>query len=304
MAEQQSTAPPLVTVGVPLFNSARFLDNIVTNLQGFDYPNLEIILSDDCSTDDCIDILRESFNNDLRVTFFRQQKNLGWIQHYNFILSHAYGKYFMWMPHDDSYPYNYVSRLVGLLEEQPNAVLAFSRMRGFDVDGNPKDMCRWLPSWSENLHWSPFLAVKLLLFWQLWIPFRGVVRRDMIDRANQYIRPTKHSTFADIFWVFSLALRGPFAYVDDLSCVKYRYPGSVSDGCERYGLSLARAVEHRKVLLAYLCASDLSWSSRRLLSFGVHLYMMTELTYRFLPKNFRRRLKDRIRERILSLGVS
>ena len=38
--------PPLVTVGIPLYRSARFLPSIIENLEALDYSNMEILISD------------------------------------------------------------------------------------------------------------------------------------------------------------------------------------------------------------------------------------------------------------------
>ena len=56
----QETKPigvyPLMTIGIPVFNEERFLDSALTSLRNQDYPNLEIAISDNASTDRTLEI--------------------------------------------------------------------------------------------------------------------------------------------------------------------------------------------------------------------------------------------------------
>jgi len=88
------------------------------------YSNLEIIISDNCSTDP--EVQRSILfyaNQDSRIKHFRQQKNSGLEENFNFVYRNATAKYFMWMSDDDYFDTNYIEECVSFLEKNPEYVL-------------------------------------------------------------------------------------------------------------------------------------------------------------------------------------
>jgi glycosyltransferase involved in cell wall biosynthesis len=90
---------PLVTIGIPTYNRAdAYLRQTLESALAQTYPNLEIIVSDNCSTDDT-KALVEGYS-DPRVRYFRQERNIAPNDNFNFALTMAKGEYFL-MLHDD-----------------------------------------------------------------------------------------------------------------------------------------------------------------------------------------------------------
>ena len=95
------TSLPLVSLALPLYRSFLFFDIITANLDSIAYPNLEILISDRHCADDTLERLASRYASYSRFHFFRATDQLNWIEHYNFLLRAAQGKYMLWMPHDD-----------------------------------------------------------------------------------------------------------------------------------------------------------------------------------------------------------
>jgi GT2 family glycosyltransferase len=222
--------PPLVSVGVPLYRSARFVDTIVGNLNAIGYPNVEVIISDRHLLDDALETLRRRFDADPRFRFLQATDGLTWVEHFNVLLREARGTYVLLMPHDDLYPANYVGDLVSALEQHPDAVLAFGRVEQVSLDGFLPTLPFSPPPVARDAPWTFGTSLKLLTLWQLWFAFRGLVRRDAVARPGLYIRPTYRNIRADIYWVFALSLLGPLVYVPRCSCTKRFYRGSAGAG--------------------------------------------------------------------------
>lgn len=90
---------PLVTIAIPTYNRAdNYLNQALAHASGQSYENIEILVSDNCSTDNTEDVVC-SFS-DPRLKYFRQKTNLGRQGNSNFLLSQAKGDYFQ-MFHDD-----------------------------------------------------------------------------------------------------------------------------------------------------------------------------------------------------------
>ena len=225
---------PLVSVAIPLFKSRRYLDCIVDNIEALSYLNLEIILSDRHCDDDTIELLRCRFGSDSRVVFLKSQDRLDWVQHYNSLLRVASGEYFIWMPHDDVFPANYIETLVTCLEEEPDAILAYGTIEGVGLDGSSAPIFTPPPTSADD-SWSPLLSLRLLTSWNPGIPFRGVFRRQSIVRSGLFIRRTHETVLADAYWVFAVSLLGRLRFVPSCSCKKRIYPTS-THGQWHYGV--------------------------------------------------------------------
>jgi glycosyltransferase involved in cell wall biosynthesis len=125
---------PLVTIGIPAFNSARYVRRSIESLIGQNYPNLQIVVSDDGSTDDTPSVCDEMARTDARIEVHRRS-HLGERRNFNAVLSAARGPYFMWAADHDVWDSRYVSACVAALEAHPKAVLACSHTMLIDEDG-------------------------------------------------------------------------------------------------------------------------------------------------------------------------
>lgn len=114
---------PLVSIGVPVFNGEKGLARALDSLLGQDYPNLEIIISDNASTDATPEICGEYARKDSRVKYSRSEENHGAIGNFNRVFELSSGKYFMWAAHDDQRERSFVSECVEKMEQCPEAVL-------------------------------------------------------------------------------------------------------------------------------------------------------------------------------------
>ena len=107
--------------------------------------------------------------------------------------------------------------------------------------------------------WSIATSVRLLTLWQLWIAFRGVVRREVIEASNLYIRQTYGNVRADIYWVFALGLKGRLCYVPSCYCTK-RFHRSSGGAGSRMGMR--QSLDASRVLRSYLNDFDRRPTSR------------------------------------------
>ncbi len=132
-----ATTPPLVSIGIPVRNGAATLASALRSVLEQDYPNLEILISDNASTDATADICRQHAERDPRIRHVRQQIGLSGWENFRYVFDHTNGKYFLWAAADDLRDSNYVSTLVAELESAPDAVIAFSELSWFSDHEEP-----------------------------------------------------------------------------------------------------------------------------------------------------------------------
>jgi len=123
MTDMEHVNYPLVSIGMPVFNGEKSLAQALDALLNQDYTNLEIIISDNGSTDRTSEICEEFLKKDRRVKYYSSSENLGSNWNFNRVFDLSSGKYFMWAAHDDMRELSFVRACVKKLEQFPEAVL-------------------------------------------------------------------------------------------------------------------------------------------------------------------------------------
>lgn len=213
-----SDAAPLVSIGLPVFNGLPEVEAAVQSLLEQDYPNLEIIIADNASTDGTWDYLAR-FASDPRITLIRNETNVGAAGNFKVVLHHAKGKYFKWAAHDDLWSLKCISTLVRELEQHPEATIAMGATETFRNDGRS-----WQPRgrFPEVNYWSSLRAA-----WSVWSPVKynyfvyGLMRTATLLRAVPILEGIVGS---DRMLVAQMALFGPLRYVDEVVYSRYFQP--------------------------------------------------------------------------------
>lgn len=120
-------AAPLVSIGLPVHNGERHLAQALDSLLGQTLGDLELIISDNASTDRTPDICLEYALRDPRIRYFRQPLNIGAPRNWNFVAQRARGSYFKWASVNDYCDPRLLERCVAVLEADRTAVLCYGR---------------------------------------------------------------------------------------------------------------------------------------------------------------------------------
>jgi predicted O-linked N-acetylglucosamine transferase (SPINDLY family)/GT2 family glycosyltransferase len=122
---------PLVSVCIPTYNGEQFLEETLNTVLSQTYHNLEIIISDDNSSDRTIAIA-ESFREKLTCKFsILEHGQYGLSQNWNFCIAQAKGKYIKFLFQDDLLEPDAISKMVELAEQDEEVGLVFSPRRLF-----------------------------------------------------------------------------------------------------------------------------------------------------------------------------
>jgi glycosyltransferase involved in cell wall biosynthesis len=147
-------APPLVSIGVPVWNGERFLAQALDSALRQDYPALEIVISDNASTDGTAAIARSYAERDPRVRYHRNPENVGVGRNFQKVVTLASGPYFTWLAHDDLLSSErYLSETVGFLEEHRDVVLCGSALHTFSEEDRRAKRDRVLDALLPEREW-------------------------------------------------------------------------------------------------------------------------------------------------------
>lgn len=202
------TKVPLVSVCIPTYNRSSKLERAIKSVQNSDYHNLEIIISDNASSDDTQSVSVRLTNGDKRIRYFRQAGNIGPVGNFEFSRARAKGKYFMWLADDDYLDLNYISRCVEALEADSSLALAAGLGAYHRNDGSFAYMGNIVQEKSS----LPLLRVVKYL-WFVWDNsiFYGLYKREFINDC-------KFPSFiaGDWAWVANVLLNGKSTVITDV----------------------------------------------------------------------------------------
>lgn len=125
---------PEVSIGLPVFNGAVFLNDCLDAILNQTYTNFELVISDNASTDETQHICERYQKLDQRIRYVRQERNLGAARNYNIVFERSRGKYFRWAAHDDVILPSYLELCVKEFEEDVDHRLALVYPRTLHFD--------------------------------------------------------------------------------------------------------------------------------------------------------------------------
>jgi glycosyltransferase involved in cell wall biosynthesis len=171
---------PKVSVGLPVYNGSRYLAQAIDSVLDQTYGNLELIISDNASTDATPEICREYAARDGRVLYHRQDRNIGAGPNHNCVARLASGKYFRWASDDDAMEPEYLARCVAMLESHPDAVLCHTRTRIIGDKG--EGFAAHLEGLDANRPSDRFAVVILRPHWC--VEVLGLIRCSELGKTN------------------------------------------------------------------------------------------------------------------------
>jgi glycosyltransferase involved in cell wall biosynthesis len=125
---------PLVTIAIPTYNRAdTYLPQALSSAMSQTYPNIEIIVSDNCSTDHTKALVMGF--SDPRIRYFRHEKNIGPNNNFNFCLQQANGIYFLFLHDDDLIDHDFVETCMNAKRYDGDVGLIRTGMRVIDSEG-------------------------------------------------------------------------------------------------------------------------------------------------------------------------
>ena len=126
---------PRVSVGLPVFNGEDYLAEALDSILAQIYPDFELIISDNASTDRTQEICKAYAAKDPRIRYYRNEQNLGAAKNYNRVFELSSGEYFKWVAHDDLCAPEFLERCIEVLDHEPTVVLCYPRTDLIDARG-------------------------------------------------------------------------------------------------------------------------------------------------------------------------
>lgn len=182
---------PLVTIAMPTYNRASlYLEDALNRAFGQSYDNIEVLVSDNFSTDRTPDIV-ERFA-DSRLRFYRQERNVGQLANMNFLIDNANGDYFLMYHDDDQIDRDFIETCVKAAEYKKDVGLILTGARVIDEHGT---VLREKENEAQGLPFDDFL----LLWFQKGITLflcSSLFNTNVLRKANGF--NPKYDRYCDV----------------------------------------------------------------------------------------------------------
>jgi len=208
---------PLVSILIPCYNHEMFLNDCLNSIIDQDYANIELLICDDCSSDNSYEVI-QSFAKELnrrfiRTIILRNEINRGVTINVNRLLALATGKYIKILASDDALQVNAISCMVSFLEESPHIDVAISNGYKISEDQHYPDF-----RFNEKIYLhSPDFSMpgffeRIAMCNEISAP-AAIVRKRVYEEYGKYDETIKIEDFE--FWLRILKdKKTQFGYID------------------------------------------------------------------------------------------
>ncbi len=193
---------PKVSIGMPIYNSEKYLVEAIESILQQTYVDFELIISDNCSNDST-EAICSKYASDSRVKYYRQKSQICVEDNFKFVFEKSIGRNFMWAADDDLWSSDWIKNLIYTSSE---GCLSFGVVQYIDSTGGVlKSTANHIKfNFINNLSivrrvkfvFSPWLSGKMILMW-------GVFPRVALEKVTSNISKSDRKFGADVVWVYN-----------------------------------------------------------------------------------------------------
>lgn len=239
---------PLVTISIPNYNYGHYLSYCLDSVLAQTYPNIEVHLSDNASTDNSFDIAyeyRKKFRE--RGIYFRlteNKVNVGSYRNSQISASGASGKYIYTLASDDAIYPEFIERCVDVFEQYPNVGTVIVNRDEINEKGEIKKLP---PFYNTSCVMDGESQASVYMLAGIAIPAQRMTTRGVLSRVAPYMRTW--NVAGDWYDNFLFACAGDVAYIKD-SLICYRvHTGNETNESER---KLMGILEHFQLINSFV----------------------------------------------------
>jgi len=215
-----SKKTPKVSIGIPVYNGARYLQEALDSIAAQTFPDWELTICDNASTDETASISRRFAEREPRARYHRNPVNIGSDRNFNLCAELARGEYFITVAYDDRLHPQYLEKTVAVLDAEPDAAFVHTRAWEIDADGNtlgPAESAEFSDGATPSERFRNVLTVVPDI-----ISAFGLMRLSVFRATPGYIQYPS----SDAFLQAELALRGKMREVPEFLFFRRLHPAA------------------------------------------------------------------------------
>ena len=174
---------PHITVTIPVFNRSQLIGQTIESVLNQEFQDFDLLVVDDASSDDTIEIVRQYSERDPRIQFVVNPKNLGLTRNWNRCLDLAQGPLVQLLLSDDLIDPNYLGLVSNFFEKRPETGFVASKCRYVGPNGELIDPGR---SEASRLYSAGDEAITALLLGGFPHVSSIVMRRECYEKLGKF----------------------------------------------------------------------------------------------------------------------
>lgn len=257
-------ANALVSIGLPVYNAGAGVAGVVRSVLDQKHERIELVISDNASTDETEEVCRELARSDHRIAYHRQPENVGLLNNFISVAKLACGEFFRWIGDDDRLEPAYASRCMEVYADDPRLILVTTQI-AYDGDDGRVDTAAYEGTGLGSDDPIERLAEMLRLLNESHLlidPLYGLFRRDVVVAL-----PRRNTVKEDEVFATRLALAGPWGHVNEVLARRHWKSERLTKVAGRLNVPTWQAHFSNTVFLRealrWLSASDLTAEQRR-----------------------------------------
>lgn len=232
-----------VDILLATYNGEKYIKEQVESILNQTYENIQIIISDDCSTDKTRQVLKEYENNE-KIKIFYQEKNLGYVKNFEFLLKQVESNLYMLSDQDDVWKKEKVEKSVEKIESE-KLDLVFGDLEV--VDENLNTLYKSYNRYMHLIHKIKKYQkdYRLQYLYNCMTGCTIISRKNWIDKVLPF--PTNSKYMIHDYWLgLVIALNGKVGYIEE-PYILYRQHGKNQVGSKKASKTASKLEKVRNI---------------------------------------------------------
>ena len=228
------------------YNGEKYLKEQIDSILNQTYKNVRLVISDDCSKDSTLEILKEYEKKDERIELYIQQSNIGVVKNIEFLLKQVKSPYYMLADQDDYWLPEKAEKSLEKLNQQ-NADLVFG-----DLDVVDKSLKTIYPSFDDYMLLTRKInkyidSYKVNYLYNCVTGCTVLAKKETVKKILPL--PTNSKYLIHDHWIgLMVSLNGKLAYMPE-KYIKYRQHGNNQVGTEKISHGFKKLEQVRELFI-------------------------------------------------------
>lgn len=244
---------PLVSIIVPNYNYANYLETCLESILNQTYENIEVIFRDNASADDSYEIAlryqKKMREKNIYMSCGLNRRNLGSAKNTGLCYSESEGDYVIYLSSDDAMEPTYIEKCVRIMENHTNIGMVMVHRKAMDEHGKITDEA---PFYNKNCVIPKESQAAVFMMAGIAVPSQILMRKSTLDKVGA-AKPLYMQVANDWLDNFMLSMFADVAYIKEPLCLYRTHTGNETTGSER---NLVGIFEHYLLVNAFVWISE------------------------------------------------
>lgn len=244
---------PLVSIIVPNYNYANYLETCLESILNQTYENIEVIFRDNASPDDSYEIAlryqKKMREKNIYMSCGLNRRNLGSAKNTGLCYSESEGDYVIYLSSDDAMEPTYIEKCVHIMENHTNIGMVMVHRKAMDKHGK---ITEEVPFYNKNCIIPKESQAAVFMMAGIAVPSQILMRKSTLEKVG-VAKPLSMQVANDWLDNFMLSMFADVAYIKEPLCLYRTHTGNETTGSER---NLVGIFEHYLLINAFVWISE------------------------------------------------